>query len=324
MSLNADFLISSEYARTMDTVVLPELRKREKQAYVPVKGGTRLYCVSYAADAPAATVLLLHGFTESAYKYAELIYSLVMNGFSVLSYDQRGHGRSGREKGVRENCVTHVDAFGDYLDDLSAVYSRLLSAMPPPFLVFGHSMGGAVAALYLESHPEAFRAAVLSSPMIAPATAGVPPFAAAAVCRAAELLGLGRRRPFFLRPYAGPEDFASSCATDPERFAWYDAVKAGRKEFQNSVPSYRWTTEALGVTKKILAAPEKIPCPVLLFTAEQDRDVLPEPQEQFISRVPRGQHVLVAGARHEIFRTPNDILFPWWHQVLDFLSKGAA
>ena len=322
---NEDCLVSSEnYAEAMENDVLPALGRLEKQTTLTAMDGTSLYCVSYDAESPAGTVLVLHGFTENAYKYSELIWSLVQNHFSVVAYDQRGHGRSGRTEGLPDPSVTHVDAFQDYVDDLDLVCSRLLAPMPGPHMIFAHSMGGAVAALYLENHPDTFDAAVLCAPMIAPNTSGVPVFAASVICGAACGLGRGRHYPFFMKPWSGPEDFATSCATDPARFAWYDAVKTARTEFHNSVPSYRWTKESLKVTKKILApgAPEKIACPLLLFTAEHDYSVMPKPQEQFISRVPKGKRVFVTGARHEIFRSENKVFFPWWHEILSFLNSA--
>ena len=324
---NPDYLIDSQdYAGAMDTVVLPALKEREKQAALSGKDGTPLYCVSWDADSPAGTVLVLHGFTENAFKYSEMIWSLLHNGFSVVAYDQRGHGRSGRAEGLLDTSVTHVDAFEDYVDDLEIVCDRLLKPMPEPHLIFAHSMGGAVAALYLEKHPDTFSAASLCAPMIAPNTSGVPVFAASAICGAAGLLGRSKRLPFFMKPWSGPEDFKTSCATDPARFAWYDAVKTARAEFRNSVPTYRWTQESLRVTKKILApgAPEKIACPVLLSAAEHDFSVMPEPQKRFIERVPRGKRIFVAGARHEIFRSQNEVFFPWWHEILAFLHAPAS
>ena len=126
-----------------------------------------------------------------------------------------------------------------------------------------------------------------------------------------------------MKGYTGPEDFTTSCATDPHRFAWYDRVKAARREFQNSVPSYRWSLESLNVTKSILAPgkPEKISCPVLLFSAENDYSVKNEQQEEFIRRVRGGRLIRVRDARHEIFRSVNAVLFPWWHQVLAFFRE---
>ncbi len=319
--ISPDFLVMSpDYSGTMSSVVLPFLRDREKQATLTAPDGTALYCVTYCADHPAGSVLVLHGFTENAFKYSEIIYSLVRSGFSVVAYDQRGHGRSGRSPCISDSSVTHVEHFDDYVSDLKMVVDRLLAPMPEPHMIFAHSMGGAVAALFLEKYPDVFRAALLCAPMIAPSTRGFSVPAARAVCLAAKLAGRGKRHPFFMKPWSGPEDFSTSCATDPARFAWYDEIKTSREEFRNSIPTYNWTLESLGVTGRILApgAPEKITCPVLLCSADKDYSVMPEPQKSFIGRVPHGKQIFVRNSRHEIFRSVNDVFFPWWHQVLEF------
>ena len=86
--ISPDFLVASpDYAGTMSEVVLPFLLEHETQSTLTAADGTPLYCVVYTAEKPAASVLVLHGFTENAYKYSELIYSLVNNGYSVVSYD---------------------------------------------------------------------------------------------------------------------------------------------------------------------------------------------------------------------------------------------
>ena len=323
---NEDYLVSSpEYSAVLNGTVIPELLSRQEDRTMAGKDQVPLFCSVFRADQPVGTVLVLHGFTENAFKFSELIFSLVMNHYHVVAYDQRGHGRSGRAGGLSHPSVTHVDRFEDYVEDLETVCSTVLSGLPKPWSIFAHSMGGAVASLYLEKHPETFSAALLCAPMIAPYTAGIPTAAAAAMCRAACLIGHGKKYPFFMKTYSGPEDFDTSCATDRARFDWYDGIKASREEFWNSVPTYRWTLESIHVTKKILAegAPESVACPVLLSTAENDFSVLPKPQKQFIDRVKKGRHLFVKGSRHEIFRSTNDVFFPWWHENLLFL-KGAS
>ena len=324
---NEDYLIeASDYAAVMNNEVVPGLEKYQQDRIIPGKGGVSLFCSVFNADNPRGTVLLLHGFTENAYKYSELIWSLIHNHFCVLAYDQRGHGRSGRSDGLSDPSVTHVDHFEDYVEDLRIVCDTLLVNLPRPWTLFAHSMGGAVASLYIEKYHETFSAVSLCAPMIAPNTGGIPSAVASAVCHAAILLGHGKHYPFFMKPYSGPEPFETSCAADPARFAWYDAVKASRTEFRNSVPTYRWTAESIGVTRKILSsgAPESITCPVLLSTADMDSSVMPLPQEKLISRIPMGRRIFVKGSRHEIFRSTNSVFFPWWHEVLSFLREAQS
>ena len=325
--LNEDFLIrSASYAEVMNSTVIPWLEKRRRETRIAGSEGRPLFAVSYRAEDPVATVFIVHGFTENAFKYAELIWSLLHLRFSVVAYDQRGHGRSWRADGIPDASITHVDRFSEYVEDLRSVCGVFSPDMPRPFLLFAHSMGGAVASLFLEQYPDVFSAAALSSPMIAPNLGGFPAPLAAALGTVAGMLGRQKDKPFFMSVYSGPEDFGTSCATDPERFAWYDRIKASRREFQNSVPSYRWSAEAIRVTRKILAPgqPEKIVCPVLLFTAEHDSSVLPGPQKAFVSRLARGKQVLVRNARHEIFRSTDEVLFPWWHETLAFFSSAVS
>ena len=324
---NEDGLIlSGSYADTMENVVRPYLKAKEKRQTVNGAGGKPLSCVSYGADAPRGTVLVLHGFTENAEKFMELTYSLLQNGFSVVAYDQRGHGYSWRDDAVKgDPSLTHVSDFNEYEQDLLAVCGAVLKKMPKPWMIFGHSMGGAVTSLFLERHPDIFSRAALCAPMIAANLSGMPKQVISILCRLYKLAGMGKKRVFVSKPYAGPEDFDTSCATGRERFDWYDKVKQDHREYWNNGPTYAWTLEAIRVNKWLLApgAPEKIACPVRLYTADDDHSVMPEQQQRFISRVKQGERVFVKGSRHEIYRSTDAVLFPWWHDVLAFLKAGA-
>ena len=323
---NEDGLILSvHYADTMENVVRPYLKAKEKQRTVQGAGEKPLYCVSYDADAPRGTVLVLHGFTENAEKFMEVIYSLLQNGFSVVAYDQRGHGHSWRDDAVKADpSLTHVSDFNEYEQDLWAVCGAVLKNMPKPWMIFCHSMGGAVTSLFLERHPEVFSRAALCAPMIMANLGGIPQPVITVLCHFFKLLGRGKKRVFVSKPYAGPEDFDTSCATGRERFDWYDKIKQDHREYWNNGPTYSWTLEAIRVNKWLLApgAGEKIACPVRLYSADKDGSVMPEPQKQFISRVRQGERVFVKGSRHEIYRSTDEVLFPWWHDVLAFLLEG--
>lgn len=324
--LNGDGLILSEhYEETMRDTVLPYLKERETVLTVEGCEGKPLYCVVYPAENARGTVMIVHGFTENAYKFSELIYSLLQNGFSVAAYDQRGHGRSWRDESMKTDLsLTHVGRFSEYVRDLEAVCGTVLKALPRPWSVFAHSMGGVVTCLFLSSHPEWFSRAVLCAPMIAPNVGNINRQAVRLLCGGFRLIGQGKKRIFASKPYAGPEDFDTSCATGRERFDWYDAVKQKNPEFSNNGPTYSWTLEAIGVTKKLLAAgvPEKIACPVRMYSAEWDFSVMPEEQKQFIARVKNGTRIPVPGSRHEIYRSNDEVLFPWWHEVLTFLKEA--
>ena len=322
--LNQDGLALSEhYARTMETVILPFINARRTDRTIPGDGGVPLFASRFDADQARGTVLIVHGFTENADKFAEVIHSLLRRGLSVVAYDQRGHGRSGRAEGLDGLSLTHVKDFDEYVRDMDVVRREVLSGMPRPWRVFCHSMGGAVTALYLERHPGVFDRAAMCAPMIAPNLSGMPKPMAQALCAVEGALKNARKRVFVSRPYAEKEQFETACANGRARFEWYEDLRFKTPVFQNNGPTYGWLREAIDVTKDILTpgAAEKIDAKVRLFTAGLDDVVLPGPQKSFIDRIRDGEHRVVAGAKHEIYRSDDAVLFPWWHEVLTFLSE---
>ncbi|WP_309572212.1 alpha/beta hydrolase [Deinococcus sp.] len=115
----------------------------------------------WAAPTPRSSVLLSHGFGEYVGRYVEryhaLIPTLVEAGFSVYAYDQRGHGTSsGRRAVVDMNVLVE-----DHLKARMALRER----MGPVFL-FGHSMGGLIAAASAARDPRGVSGVVLSSPAL--------------------------------------------------------------------------------------------------------------------------------------------------------------
>ncbi len=324
VKLNEDALAFAEgYADTMNGVILPYLKEIRKDTTVTGWKKKPLFCSRFDAENPRGTVLVLHGFTECGDKFSELIYSLLQNHWSVVAYDQRGHGLSWRDTKIRDQSLVHVNRFSDYIHDLEAVCAQVLSDMPKPWMLFAHSMGGAVAARYLELHNgETFDRAVLCAPMIACNRGGIPYSVSLVVTGGAGLMGQSKKRAFISRPYSGPDAFETSCSNCRERFDWYENLRAARPELQTNGPSYGWTMNALGITQVLLGPgqPEKITIPLLLYTAEHDSQVLPSAQKRFMNRVRNGIRKDVPGSRHEIYRSVDRVFFPWWHEILSFLA----
>ncbi|MCR5264100.1 MAG: alpha/beta hydrolase [Clostridiales bacterium] len=312
----------SEYPRTMREIILPYNSARRNDGYFDGEGGARLFLSTYKADSPVGAVTMVHGYTESAEKWQELIYSLLIHGFSVYAYDARGHGRSGRDSRLGGDLtLTHVDSFEDYVSDLR----RLREAIPDgKNILFCHSMGGAVGAMYLERYGTGcgYDKAALNSPMIAPDRGGYPLFAAKGLCLAAVIAGKGTKRSLNSSPYPGHERFESSSASSQARFDWYEAIKSSTPEFQNYCSTYRLTLEFLDVTKKLLkkGAVEGITIPVRIYQAENDGSVINSYQDIFVSRLERGEIIRVPGSKHEIYRSDDKTLFPYWESVLEWIS----
>jgi alpha-beta hydrolase superfamily lysophospholipase len=117
-----------------------------------------------AAGLRCATVALVHGLAEHAGRYAPLAQALNANGIELIAIDLRGHGDAPGRRAWTER-------FDEYLLDADALITEANRNDGPLFLM-GHSMGGAIAALYAIEKQAAQRrhlnGLILSSPALAP------------------------------------------------------------------------------------------------------------------------------------------------------------
>ena len=119
-----------------------------------------------SADA-RGTIVIVHGLGEHIGRYAHVAARLNASRWSVVGYDQRGHGASPGERG-------RLAAADDLLFDLAAVVDDVRAEASGPLVLLGHSLGGLVAARFvagaLESPPPSWQrdvdALVLSSPAL--------------------------------------------------------------------------------------------------------------------------------------------------------------
>jgi pimeloyl-ACP methyl ester carboxylesterase len=98
-------------------------------------------------DAP--TVVLAHGWTLSRESWAPVVREVQSHrAVRVVTYDQRGHGRS-TWGSVRAQSIKAL------ADDLAAVIDA--AAPTGPLVLGGHSMGGMTVLAYAGAHRSAFR-----------------------------------------------------------------------------------------------------------------------------------------------------------------------
>lgn len=136
------------------------------------------------------SVVLVHGLGEHAGRYAHVAAQLNAWGFDVLGYDQYGHGGSDGRRGT----LTSPDRL---LRDLAAIIDQVRASAPPgtPLVLLGHSMGGAVAALFVARDLRPVDALVLSSPALASGMRGWQRGLAALLGRCAPGFTIGSRLP---------------------------------------------------------------------------------------------------------------------------------
>lgn len=313
-----EFIKEQDFKARINDTVMPYLSKRACRRTCRAHDGKALYTVAYTADEPRATIVMVHGFSENADKYHEFIYYLLREGLSVLIYDQRGHGRSHR---AAPADVIHVDRFSEYVEDLEAIIHSFEGELPTPLYLFAHSMGGAVAMLFLEKHPNVFKKCVLSAPMISLQYRGLVRVGAVSACRFCALTGRAKKMVFIARRDYATQDLEASSALSPARFAYLHDQRSRDPLLTGGSPSYAWSLAALGVTKRILSktACSRVSIPVLLLAADHEHLVSPEAQKKLAAALPDCKLKKIEGSKHEILFASDEILHPVLNDILDFL-----
>lgn len=116
-----------------------------ERSEVIASDGVRLAVeITGPADAPV-TVVLLHGWCQDGRSWHHQVAALP--DARVITYDARGHGRSGSTR-LQSATLTQLGA------DLAEVLRQ--HAPEGPVVLVGHSLGGMTVMEYAESYPEEF------------------------------------------------------------------------------------------------------------------------------------------------------------------------
>jgi alpha-beta hydrolase superfamily lysophospholipase len=126
--------------------------------------GVRLQVIDFWPQTSVRqSVLMMHGLGEHSGRRLHLAQFFVERGFAVRCYDHRGHGRSEGARGDVPNPSALLDDARVVMNDWQ---QQLGAHAPPPFL-FGHSLGGLVAARFATAGGSALSGLILSSPALA-------------------------------------------------------------------------------------------------------------------------------------------------------------
>lgn len=130
-----------------------------KAATLTMADGQSLRLRDWPRTQARGAVLIVHGLGEHSGRYHRLAQWFNVRGYSVRSYDQRGHGLSPGPRGA----LAHPD---DLLEDLATVYMDYANTQATEPLLLGHSMGGLVAARTVLDRRITPPALLLSSPAL--------------------------------------------------------------------------------------------------------------------------------------------------------------
>lgn len=109
-----------------------------------------------------AAIVLVHGLKDHSARYDYVGGWLAGRGYAVYAPDLRGHGESERER-------FFVETFDEYVEDLEVFMGRIREREEGrPLFLLGHSMGGAVASLFVLDRRPDLQGLVLIAPALEP------------------------------------------------------------------------------------------------------------------------------------------------------------
>lgn len=144
---------------------------RIDETSVRAKDGAIIPTIVYGAatEKTRGTVIVSHGFGEHSGSYRELAGQLGGANYSSVVFDQRGHGGFPEippEK--KEKYRGRIPGYQSFMDDVDSVADMVREMSPgAPIVLYGHSMGGNIAANYaLRRKKDDLACVVLESPWL--------------------------------------------------------------------------------------------------------------------------------------------------------------
>lgn len=254
------------------------------------------------------TVLIFPGRTEYLEKYGPTCRAFEAAGMTSVIVDWRGQGLSDRL--LERMTLGHVEQFLDYQNDVEALvrFAQEL-ALPKPWYLLAHSMGGAIGLRALHRGLPV-KAAVFSAPMwgltmpaiLRPAGRILPQLAQLAGLQNHGIPGTSPTHAYALR--ADPDD--NLLTSDAETFIWLRRQVHAHPDLGLAAPTLRWLREALLECDALMQLPfPKVP--TRLFLGTNERIVCPDCVRKMAAAHPHVSLTELERGEHEVLMERPDL-----------------
>ena len=313
--------------------------RRDGKVYPPIGrlvdlGSHRLHVLESGCGSP--TIVMEAGLMSTVLSWSDLQRELARS-YRVVSYDRAGLGWS--DLGPMPRTADRV------VDELHAMLER--AAIPPPYVLVGHSFGGLTMPLFAACFPEEIAGMVLVDP-VAPAEWNPPSEhdrkltrIGAKVCRRAALLsrigiirfvvflltsGLKKPASYLVRLISRGTPADSGSVSSP----WFSALPANEKV----MAAVFWVQQKFALT--IASQLENLPAsaarvgeldnfcdkPVVILSAGDAPENRREEHAAMARRLPLGEHVLAGESNHWIMQEEPDLVIRAIEKVVKYSQNS--
>lgn len=300
-----EFLGEEDYRAAMDGPCRIWRERCVKQDFFTSFDGTKIHYYYAIPENASAVIVLFHGFCEFYGKYHEMTWYFYRCGFGFYFPEMRGHGLSGGK--LKENDLVHVDRYDDYVSDMKGFYDQIVSKSRLPKLLFAHSMGGAVASLYLEQYSGDFRGAVLSSPMLKLKTKGYTPGQIRIIRFLVTLLHRKKKLSAGQNRFDGVNIFEKSGCQSRARYDYMFEMRLADEHYQTYGATFGWSIASLEATDRLMKHAGAIRTDLAVFMAGEDHLIDPSGYREFFRILPETRRYDFPTSRHEIFNASTEV-----------------
>lgn len=312
---------NSPFQKLLEEKIHPWIKENVRDGYFHSDDGLNIHYYQAVHPHEKASIVMVHGFCEFFGKYHEVAYRFYQAGYSIFFVELRGHGKSDRTFESSDHRI-YVSDFKEYEQDLDAFMHSVVKkrSKTGKYLLYSHSMGGAVSALYLEDYPKIFRCAVLSSPMLQINYGKVPQPAVDVLSVYSKV----RNMDFEYAPGQGPfnpnETVESSSAMDRDRYEYQMNQRIADPDYQMGGGTYGWACAAHKACDRIMDRVRSIQTPILLCQAGKDRLVRLEGQNAFDRACDKVTLLVFPDSKHEIYHAEDEIREKYFASVISYFD----
>ena len=315
----------SEFLQKMQSEVA-QLWSTRSDGFYRSADKTKIYWCSLTNKNHDKAIVMVNGRIESVWKYQELFFDLYQLGYDIYSFDHRGQGSSQRL--IENPEMGHVGEFDDYINDLASLIKLFALDNYQQRFLLGHSMGGAIATRYLQTHPEnPFQAMALTAPMFG---VHIPWQLRPIAIPLTQIMTATSVQPKYAPGFSGyyPRPFETNPLTHSKvRYQWFRELYEDKPELKLGGPSTRWVWQGLMAAKQCLQLTRQVKIPTLVVQAELDSIVDNKAQTRFVTKLaktnPDTQLEVINGARHELMFESDEYRNQVLTTILDFLHRQA-
>ncbi|BCL71560.1 lysophospholipase L2 [Vibrio nigripulchritudo] len=311
------------FSQNYELQIAPFWQQRQ-HGYAKGKNQRQLYWVSFTSPEHTKAIVVVNGRIESTWKYQELFFDLFQQGYDVYSYDHQGQGLSDRLLDNPE--LGHVVEFQDYVEDLDLMVSQFHVERYDESFLLGHSMGGAIIARYLQTHPSApFQAAALSAPMFGLNLSWYMKPIAKTLSRIISSFSKAPdfapgQGPYWIKPFENnPLTFSKT------RYTWFRELYETMPQLKLGGPSSHWVWQSLIAAQQCVKHAADIKTPLLLLQAGDDIIVSNEAQSAFINNLKHANlpndKLVLPDSRHELLFERDHIRNVALSKILGFFQS---